>query len=36
MVKAVTDHSMPSLAGLGWTDFFGDQLEPGDADLVPT
>jgi ribosome biogenesis GTPase len=25
-----------SLASLGWSDFFGDQLEPGDADLIPT
>lgn len=36
VVKAVTDHSTPSLASLGWTDFFGDQLEPGEADLIPT
>ncbi|WP_164778570.1 ribosome small subunit-dependent GTPase A [Mesorhizobium sp. M7A.F.Ca.US.006.01.1.1] len=36
VVKAVTDHSTPSLASLGWTEFFGDQLEPGDANLVPT
>lgn len=37
LVKAVTDHSTPSpsLASLGWTDFFGDQLEPHEADLVP-
>ena len=32
MVKALTD----SLASLGWTEFFGDQLEPDEASLVPT
>jgi ribosome biogenesis GTPase len=36
VVKAVTDPSTPSLASLGWTEFFGDQLEPGEANLVPT
>lgn len=35
LVEAVTASS-PSLAGLGWSEFFGDQLEPGDADLIPT
>src|SRR4051794_25948220 len=32
LVKVVT----ASLASLGWTDFFGDQLEADEADLVPT
>lgn len=32
VVKTVT----ASLASLGWTDFFGDQLEADEADLVPT
>lgn len=32
MVKALTD----SLASLGWTEFFGDQLEPDEKDLIPT
>ncbi|PBC24332.1 MULTISPECIES: ribosome small subunit-dependent GTPase A [unclassified Mesorhizobium] len=38
-VEAVTASSSApslSLAGLGWSEFFGDQLEPGDADLIPT
>ncbi|TIL63888.1 MAG: ribosome small subunit-dependent GTPase A [Mesorhizobium sp.] len=40
MVKAVTDPSTAtrsmSLASLGWTDFFGDQVGPHEANLVPT
>jgi len=34
----VTAASAPtiSLASLGWSEFFGDQLEPDDASLVPT
>jgi ribosome biogenesis GTPase len=36
VVKAVTDSASISLAGLGWTDFFGDQLEPDEAALIPT
>jgi ribosome biogenesis GTPase / thiamine phosphate phosphatase len=40
LVKAVTDHSTAtrsmSLASLGWTDFFGDQVGPHEANLVPT
>jgi len=32
LVKAVT----ATLASLGWTEFFGDQLEADEADLVPT
>jgi ribosome biogenesis GTPase len=32
LVEAVTD----SLASLGWTDFFSDQLEPHEANLIPT
>ncbi|MET2832601.1 ribosome small subunit-dependent GTPase A [Mesorhizobium shangrilense] len=37
LVEAVTDHAAPplSLEDLGWTDFFGDQLEPHEADLIP-
>ncbi|RWM17348.1 MAG: GTPase RsgA, partial [Mesorhizobium sp.] len=39
MAKAMTDHSAAtrsmSLASLGWTDFFGDQLGPHEASLVP-
>jgi len=34
LIKAVTDPA--SLASLGWTDFFGDQLDPQEASLVPT
>ena len=34
LVKTVTDSI--SLASLGWTDFFGDQLEPDEKILVPT
>ncbi|WP_202358798.1 ribosome small subunit-dependent GTPase A [Mesorhizobium sp. 113-3-3] len=39
LVEALTASSpapSPSLATLGWSEFFGDQLEPGDADLIPT
>ena len=32
LVKAV----MATLASLGWTDFFADQLEADEANLVPT
>ncbi|MEO5757134.1 MAG: ribosome small subunit-dependent GTPase A [Mesorhizobium sp.] len=35
-MKTVTDPATPSLASLGWSDFFGHQLEPDDANLVPT
>lgn len=37
LVEAVTDHAAPplSLEDLGWTNFFGDQLEPHEADLIP-
>ena len=30
----MTDHSL-FLAGLGWSEFFGDQLKPHEADLIP-
>jgi ribosome biogenesis GTPase len=37
--KTVTDHlgaaCNVALAGLGWSDFFGDQLEPHEASLAP-
>lgn len=36
LVKTVTDPASISLASLGWTDFFGDQLEPHEKNLVPT
>ncbi|WP_256754124.1 ribosome small subunit-dependent GTPase A [Mesorhizobium sp. Mes31] len=29
------DTPSPSLASLGWSDFFGDQLDPDEANLVP-
>jgi ribosome biogenesis GTPase len=39
LVKAVTDHSTAtqsmSLASLGWTDFFGDQIGSHEANLIP-
>ncbi|SDA89276.1 ribosome biogenesis GTPase [Mesorhizobium qingshengii] len=35
-VKPSPDTPSLSLASLGWSDFFGDQLDPDEANLVPT